>query len=148
MLKVVLDTNLLIDAYADDYNYCNRIIDEVIAGNLLAFANKATANENRLLTERKIQDDGFQKKLKYYFETVRPVETGRRLDLSEDPEDNKILSSAVESNADYLITSDKHLLVIGKVAGIKILTPGEFWFLYDDQRTDGWQKWIKQHLGI
>lgn len=147
MYKVVIDTNLLIDAFSDDYNYANRIIDEVIAGNITAFANKATVNENRLLTSNKISDEGFQKKLKFYFDKLnRPGQIKPLEVVTEDPEDNKLVESAVASDADFLITSDNHLLKLGKYKGIKIVSPTQFWNIYEDQSNDGWMKWLKDFI--
>src|SRR3990167_2156614 len=109
MLKVVIDTNSLIDADSDEYNYSNRIIDEVIAGNIEAFANHRTMRENKFIVPQKLKDTNFLNKLKYYWQAVKPVENGQRLAVvDEDEEDNKILESAVAAGADYLITSDRH----------------------------------------
>ena len=60
LMNIVLDTNLLIDGSADDYNFGSRIIDEVLAGNLNAFANRSTLAENRLMAGRKISDGQIQ----------------------------------------------------------------------------------------
>ena len=113
MLKVVIDTNLLIDGASDFYNYANRIIDLVIAGQVEAYANRSTIRENRLLVGKKVLEAGYRKKLEYFFELVKPVENIERLDIVEDDsQDNKILESAVGAQADYLITSDRPLLFL------------------------------------
>ena len=100
-MKVVIDTNALIDASEDFYHYANRILDLVIAGRIEAYANKATLRENKFLADKKILDEGFQKKLEYFFELVRPIENSVHLNIVEDREDNKILESAVASEADF-----------------------------------------------
>lgn len=147
MLKVVIDTNSLIDADSDEYNYSNRIIDEVIAGNIEAYANRATMRENKLITPRKLQDPSFLNKLNYYFQAVRSVETGPRLQaIADDPEDNKILESALSSDADYLITSDHHLLKLEKFQSVKIVTPTQFWNIYEEGTESGWLKWIQNFI--
>lgn len=146
MLKIVIDTNLLIDGSVDFYHYGNRIIDLVIAGHLEAFANHATLRENKLLVERKITDEGYQKKLQYFFDLVKPVESKVRLNVVEDKEDNKILESAIASHANFLITSDHHLLKLEKFRGVKIVRPQEFWNIYEDINDSGWQKWIKSFI--
>jgi putative PIN family toxin of toxin-antitoxin system len=145
MLKVVIDTNALIDGSEDFYHYANRIIDLVIAGQIEAYANKGTLRENRFLAQKKILDEGYLKKLEYFFEIIKPVERIEPLDVVEDREDNKILESAVASSADYLVTSDRHLLKIERYEGIKIVTPAGFWRLYEDER-EGWAKWIKNFI--
>jgi len=142
MLKVVIDTNLLIDASDDFYNYASRIIDLAIAGNIEAFANRATLRENILLAKRKIQDEGFLRKLEYFFEIVKPAESKRLNSVKDDPEDNKILESAVGAKADFIITSDKHLLVMEKFQGIKIVTPAGFWQSWEEDSDRGWMRWL------
>lgn len=48
------------------------------------------------------------------------------IDVCRDPKDNFLLALAKESNADYLITGDKDLLVIKKFAKTEIITIAEF----------------------
>ena len=100
MLKVVIDTNVLLDGSTDDYNFGRRIIDEVIAGDVEAFANKATLAENKLLAKEKISDQGYLKRLDYYFGCLRLQEFGLRLNVvPEDAEDNKLVEAAVAAVA-------------------------------------------------
>ncbi|OGE73753.1 MAG: putative toxin-antitoxin system toxin component, PIN family [Candidatus Doudnabacteria bacterium RIFCSPLOWO2_02_FULL_42_9] len=144
-MKVVIDTNALIDASEDFYHYANRILDLVIAGRIEAYANKATLRENKFLADKKILDEGFQKKLEYFFELVRPIENSVHLNIVEDREDNKILESAVASEADFLVTSDKHLLKVEKFKGVKIVTPARFWSIWEDE-GEGWTKWLRNFI--
>jgi uncharacterized protein len=146
-MKVVIDTNLLIDGATDDYNYGNRIVDEVINGKIEAYANMATLNENRLLSNRKIRDKNYLSKLNEFFDAVQP--SGRvqeRIRVVEDPEDNKLLESAVAARAEYVVSSDKHLLTLKEFEGIKIITPAEFWYIFEDQTQDGWSDWVNKFL--
>ncbi len=146
MHKVVIDTNLLIDGAEDFYHYGNRIIDLVIAGNIEAYANRSTLRENQFLVKKKISDTGYQKKLEYFFDLIKPVQNIDRLNIVEDHEDNKILESAVASKADYLITSDHHLLKIEKYKGVKITTPAGFWRVYEDEGDHGWRNWLDNFI--
>ena len=145
MLKVVIDTNLLIDGSSDFYNYGNRIIDLVIGGQIEAYANRATLRENIFLTNKKISDEGYLKKLEYFFDSIKPIKNYERLTVVEDKDDNKILESGVASGADYLITSDRHLLKIEKYKGVSIVRPAEFWSIYEDE-GEGWTKWIRNFI--
>jgi hypothetical protein len=46
--------------------------------------------------------------------------------IKEDVDDNKILECAIESNSEYILSYDKHLLKLQEFQGIKILTPEDF----------------------
>lgn len=145
-MRIVIDTNALIDASSDAYHYASRIIDLVISGQVQAYANKSTLKENQFLSSKKISDDGYLKKLEYFFNAVLPVDSGERLQVvTDDPQDNKILESAVASKADYLITSDKHLLRLEKFRGTKIVRPNEFWSIYADE-GEGWTRWLRDFI--
>jgi putative PIN family toxin of toxin-antitoxin system len=46
--------------------------------------------------------------------------------VKDDPTDNQILEAAVESEARFVISGDKHLLKLTQFRGIAIVTPREF----------------------
>jgi uncharacterized protein len=144
-MKIVIDTNILINASEDDYNYGNRILDEVLEDKIQAFANAQTLRENRLIVRRKISDEAYLQKLENFFEKVIEVE-GKRIQVVEDPEDNKILSSAIEAGVDYLITSDWHLLKLENYNGVKIITPQGFWAEYETETGKSWQDWVNSFI--
>ena len=48
------------------------------------------------------------------------------VNLCRDSKDNFLLSLAIEGNADYLITGDKDLLVIGKFQKTKMVSFSQF----------------------
>jgi uncharacterized protein len=144
-MKAVIDTNILINASEDDYNYGNRIIDAVLDGRVEAFANPQTLRENRLIARRKITDEAYLAKLESYFDAVGEVE-GQRIDVVEDEEDNKILASAIAAGVDYLITSDWHLLKLEEYDGVKMITPQGFWSEYETESGQGWQNWLNNFI--
>src|SRR5262249_32654061 len=113
-MKVVLDTNVLINGFKDEYSYEKRIIDEVISGNIEAYANRQTMQENKLLLSQIVDSEEYRQQLANFFSQLNMVVNRHNISIVRDPEDNKILESAVESEADYLITSDNDLLQLGK----------------------------------
>ena len=50
--------------------------------------------------------------------------------ITEDPDDNIILETAVISNASYLVSGDEHLLKLQEYSGVKILTASAFLDLF------------------
>lgn len=51
---------------------------------------------------------------------------GNLKNISSDPKDNPILETALAVGADYLVSGDKHLLILEKFKNIKIITPSQF----------------------
>lgn len=141
-MKIVLDTNVLIDAFKDEYSYQKRIINEVIEGNIEAAANRQTLQENKLILNNILNNEEYRRELDAFFSQVELVTNRHNINIVKDPEDNKILESAVESKADFLVTSDNDLLSLGNYENIKIVNPTEFWVKYkDDEGSDMWKKW-------
>lgn len=140
-MKIVLDTNVLINGFKDEYSYEKKIIDAVISGEIEAYANKQTLQENRLISSQLIDNDEYKNQLNDLFAQINWVINKRQIQIVSDPEDNKILESAVEAGADYLITSDNALLNIGQYQTTKITNPGQFWANYKDEGMDLWKQW-------
>lgn len=140
-MRVVLDTNVLIDGFKDEYSYEKRVINEIIAGRLDAYANKQTLQENRLIIDQLLENPEYREELNNFFAQVTHVINRRRIHIVPDEEDNKILESAVEAGAEYLITSDRDLLGLGGYGDIKILKAIDFWAQYKDEGADTWNEW-------
>lgn len=141
-MKIVLDTNILIDGFKDEYSYEKKIINAVISGEIEAYANKQTLRENRLLLGMRVGDDAYIRELNSFFSQVNDVVNRKQIRVVRDPEDNKILESAVEARAEYLITNDNDLLSLEKFRDIKIVRPVEFWAQYKDEGMDLWKQWM------
>lgn len=140
-MKVVLDTNVLINGFKDEYSYEKRIIDAVIAGEIEAFANRQTVRENKLLSGQIIENGEYHHELNDFFSQLSLVDNRHQIHAVRDPEDNKILESAVEARADYLVTSDNDLLTLNEYQGVEIVNPAQFWVKYKDEGEDLWKQW-------
>lgn len=140
-MKIVIDTNVLINGFKDDYSYEKKIIDAVIAGEIEAYANKQTLQENKLISSQLINNEAYSKELDTFFAQIHWVVNRRKIRVVRDPEDNKILESAVEANAEYLITSDNDLLGLTKYRNVNIVNPSEFWVKHKDDGMDLWKQW-------
>ncbi|HMQ01837.1 MAG TPA: putative toxin-antitoxin system toxin component, PIN family [Candidatus Doudnabacteria bacterium] len=140
-MKIVIDTNVIVDGIKDDYSYEKQILDAVISGEIEAYANHGTISENKLIMKQLITDPNYQQEINNLFAQINMVRNRRQINIVRDPEDNKILESAVESKADYLVTRDNDLLSLDSFQGIKIVTPAEFWNTYKDTGSDLWKQW-------
>ena len=140
-MKIVLDTNVLINGFKDEYSYEKRIIDAVIAGEIEAYANKQTLRENKLLSREIIDSAQYDAEMDKFFSQLNIVQNRRQIHIVRDPEDNKILESAVEAGAEYLVTSDNDLLTLDKYQKVQIINPAQFWVKYKDEGMDLWKQW-------
>jgi len=146
-MKVVLDTNVLIDGIKDDNSYEKRIIDAVIEGKIEAYANRQTMQENRLIMGQLIDSPVYEQQINDFFAQLNYVVNRRNISVVRDSEDNKILESAVEAGADYLVTRDNDLLSLEQYENIKIVNPSEFWVKYSDDDNSLWNQWANYIRG-
>lgn len=140
-MKIVLDTNVLINGFKDEYSFEKRIINAVVADEIEAYANRQTLRENKLISSQLIDNDTYQNDLQNFFNKINWVVNRREIHIVRDPEDNKILESAAEARAEYLITSDNDLLTLEKYRNIRIVTPQQFWNIYKEGDNDLWKQW-------
>lgn len=54
--------------------------------------------------------------------------------VSRDPKDDYLLAYALVGQADYLITGDDDLLVLGNVGGVTILRPSDFSLILEEMQ--------------
>lgn len=140
-MDIVIDTNVIIDGFKDDYSYEKQILDAIISGEIEAYANDQTLRENKLIMGKLINNENYSLEMERLFGQINKVVNRHKINVVSDPEDNKILESAVEAEADYLVTRDNDLLQIGEYEGVKIITPSEFWVKYKDEGGGLWQEW-------
>src|SRR4051812_15648656 len=108
-MKIVIDTNVIIDGIKDDYSYEKQILDAVISGEIEAYANDQTLRENKLIMGRLINNENYSLEMERLFGQINKVINRHKINIVRDPEDNKILESAVEAEAEYLVTRDNDL---------------------------------------
>ncbi|MCK4401242.1 hypothetical protein KAW08_02915 [bacterium] len=71
-----------------------------------------------------ITDKNF--KLSISLNAVLEQDVDGHLIIKEDPSDDSFIHCAVQGNADYIISGDKHLLNLEEYQGIKIVKPADF----------------------
>jgi len=129
VVKVILDTNVLISAFI--FGGKPRIIlEQVIRGNLQLNISDPILDEiKRVLNRPKFNYPPSVIQLIIY-ELLRAsdfVIPMRKVNVIEgDPDDNKILECAIESGADYIVTGDSHLLKLETYKKTKIVSPSKF----------------------
>lgn len=132
-MRVVLDTNVLISATL--WNGCSkRILERVESGEIDLLMSTETLLEyvqtmNYDEIKEKIKNKSLE--INYSIDKIRllskMISTTSKLNICIDTDDNKILECAVDGKADFIITYDKHLLILKEYKKIKIITPDEFY---------------------
>lgn len=129
MLKVVIDTNIFISG----------ILVETGSPSLVLKVWKRTRKYRLFITEEIIEESlkvmrrlgvdvgiitDWDKMIRENAISVVPV---RKIEvIKEDPSDNKFLECAIEAQADYIISGDKHLKKLVEFEGIKIIDARRF----------------------
>ena len=129
MIKVVIDTNVFVSSFfggnprkiidlwkEGEILWClsNEIVDEYVA----VLRRMGLQNEKEINELLKIFAGGYH--------IIFTAQTPHIEIVKDDPEDNKFVECAVELDAQYIISGDKHLQKIKKYVGILIISPKEF----------------------
>lgn len=133
MLKVVVDTNVLVSA-------------AIVPGKQFEIVKLAKLGKIKLITSPNILKEfeevisrekfGFSKEqvslaIKQILEIAEIIIPQHKIDfIKSDPDDNIILECAQESNADIIISGDTHLLDLKKYKKIQIVNATEFFNTY------------------
>lgn len=148
-MKVVIDTNILINASSDESSYAFRIIKEVIEGRLEAFATHQTMGENRQMLRKQVKDREYKELVEEFFRRLKIVKVYKHLNVVSDPEDNKLFESAAASGADYIISEDQEVLALENYHDTEVIIPKDFWAKYQSEKDDdsAWKNWGRMLMG-
>lgn len=141
-MSVVIDPNLVVSRYICPIGNPARIlslwehdaIELVVAEPILAEYQRALGYEPIRARHRMTDEEiaGAVSRFRTFALLVYPAEA---VDVIEDdPSDNKFLECAGAGGADYIISSDRHLLDLGEYRGIPILSPAAFLAVLGQQR--------------
>lgn len=127
-MTVTLDTNVLVAAFIargachDLYEYLVRHHAVTTSEYILAEFRAVLINKIRVPA---LQVSAAEKLIRGRARVVNDVQLDER--TCRDPDDDWILSVAVSSASDCLVTGDDDLLSLGSFRGIEILRPSDFW---------------------
>lgn len=139
-MKVVLDTNVIVSAYIAPNGPPAfvlrlaeaRAYDLVSSTAILAEYERVLRYPHVRPLHRK-SDKEISTILERLAKISERVEPNERLAVvEEDPDDDKFIECAVEANAQYIVSGNKHLLRLGSFRDIQILPPALFLRLFDD----------------
>jgi len=128
MLKVVLDTNVIVSGLNFPTGNPAKILGLVPSGEVTNFTSEPILNETkRILLDKffwtREEVEAAEIWLKTFSKSVNPK---TRISVIVDDPDNRILECAVEGQANLIISGDHHLLDLKDFGGIKIVNPAMF----------------------
>jgi len=127
MWKVVVDTNLFIAAYFNRRSASAEVVELAGEDKIRLVWSDLLKKEMDLILGNVKASPKFLNKIQNVLEKGIKVSPKEKLKIvKDDPEDNKLLECAQETEADYILTNDHHLLEIGEFKSTKIIRPKEF----------------------
>jgi len=134
-VRVFLDTNVLVSAFATR-GVCVDVLRVVLAEHTQVTGEVVLEELGRVLRKRIGLPPQAVKEIDEFLREheVVPKPAARATLPKRDPDDQWVVASAIQGRADVLVTGDRDLLDIARVAPIRIVDPRGFWDLL---RTNG-----------
>jgi putative PIN family toxin of toxin-antitoxin system len=124
--RVVLDTNLIVAAYWNRRSASAKVLSACLDGRLSLFYSEQIRKEIHLILRSIRAKDEFKRRVDKALASGTEIGVPGFLSVvKDDPEDDKFLECALYARAEYVVTSDEHLLRIGEFEGIRIIKPIE-----------------------
>lgn len=145
-MRFVFDTNVLINGFDDDFSAPAKLINAVRDGEITALVTHKIGKEYRLILRRLINDPTYTHKIQDFLDMAEEVKWADTEVVIDDREDYKFIQAAVGGKADAIVTSDRHLLDVGEVDTIRMITPQEAWVMVEEEGASGggaWNDFIK-----
>ena len=130
MIKVVLDTNVLVSALIKN-GKPRALLREIVRGNIQLVLSRGILEELAEVSadpkiRRYVQEEDLNKFLRILAAIAETVTLRSRFKVvNDDPSDDIFLNTAYDGGADYIVSGDRHLLSLREFKGIKILTVNE-----------------------
>ena len=131
-MRIVIDTNVLVSGVFFG-GFPRKILSSVVDQKITACATAEIINEYEEIVQEMIErkqghiDRAILTPLINAMEIIEPI---THLEICRDPDDNKFLGCAKDSQALYIVSGDKDLLVIEEYENIQIMTAKEFYEKY------------------
>lgn len=141
MIRAVIDTNILIRAVIKPGGSVGPIITRLRAGDYVLIYSHSLLDElaetlvlPRIRQRYRLDPADIETFLLYIAGRGEVVIPDRRVSVCRDTDDNMVLEAALAGRADYIVTGDEDLLVIGTYEGIEIVPAHVFLERLDCQR--------------
>jgi uncharacterized protein len=125
MLRVVLDTNVLVSAIISD-GKSRELLKKGIANQYSIVTSDFILKELITVLRRQkfqISEDELQRTILALIRTAEVVNVKTKIKaVKEDPKDDMIIETAIDGCADIIVTGDSHLLTLRTYREVKITT--------------------------
>lgn len=147
-MRVVLDTNIFMSAFFESYDEnCSIILKKERNGEFLLLMSNEMTEELLRVTKSLAKRNELEDSQKEFIFTVlsralrrtEAVEPKTKFDKCEDEDDNMFFSCAIDGNADYIISKDKHIQAL-RDTGIKNKKNKKIEILYPDEFVNNLKK--------
>jgi uncharacterized protein len=126
-MRIVLDSNVIVAAFAAR-GLCESVMEVCLSEHEIVLSEDLLDEiQKNLLRKLKLPSavvDSIGELLREHASILNPSPVSPV--ACRDPDDIKVLSLALASKANYIVTGDKDLLVLKKFEGIPILSPRSF----------------------
>lgn len=130
MLKVVVDTNVIVSAALYEKSLPALVLSLGLEGSVRFFVSPALLNEYEAVLKRPRFKLGHREVAELMEKIHRKAwivaPTKRLKIIKEDEPDKRVLECAAKANADFIITGNKRHFPFEELKGSKIVTPREF----------------------
>ena len=127
-MVITFDTNVLLSATLWNGSVAQKLLFELIKQEVKIYSTIEILSEYQEVLKRDFDfsDQELSEIMEKIFAFITLVKPTKRVILvKDDPDDDKIIECALESNSMYIITYDKHLLNLKEYHGIRIIKPEE-----------------------
>ena len=122
MRRIVLDTNCLLQSLPSNSPY-HKVWTDILSGHIQLCVNTEILNEYEEILSRKTTKDIAH----YVVEAIARLSTTYYQDayfhfglITADVDDNKFVDCAIAADAEYIVTNDKHFVVLKKISWPKL----------------------------
>lgn len=129
MFSAVLDTNVLVSAFAWPKGVPGKIFDAWVEGRFALITSEYILNEFAYVAKVKLKFENkvVSEAMEFFAREavmVQPLNFSHELIYRNDW---PIIGTALAGNVDFLVTGDKRVLKFASESHIPIVTPAEFW---------------------
>jgi putative PIN family toxin of toxin-antitoxin system len=129
MLRVVLDTNVLVSGLIM-LGKPRELLTIISRRKVTLVLSQEILNEfSKVMRRNKFAEYAEEEQVERFVEDIESIaeliELKSPVKAAEDPKDNIVISTAIDGEADIIVSGDHHLLCLKKFRGIRILSVEE-----------------------